>query len=266
MKILALETGGIASTNAAVLVALELRGEEATVAAWNLVDEPRALGAKLMGFVDETLNEAGWKLDDLGGLVLGSGPGSWTSLRVGFATFKTLAQIAEIPLVAVPSFDALALAAARHWEEELAARRKRKKGAGALEGTKIMLAVAPCRPGELYGKLLAIGEGSVFPLQGERIAPAQELLDTAHVQALHDEIDGPLLVCGAAAIELTNLLLEREESHAFLPVEATEIAIEIALTGAAQIASGEVPELSEIEPLYLALSNAERVLAAKNGI
>jgi tRNA threonylcarbamoyl adenosine modification protein YeaZ len=166
MKILALETGGTASTNGAVVVALELGGDEASVVAVGALDEPRALGAKLIGLVDETLEAAGWKLADLNGLCLGSGPGSWTSLRVGFATWKTLAQIAEIPLVAVPSFDALAVGAQRSWA--FTTRGKVRKGRD--EGP-ILVALSPCRPGEFYGKIFRVSSEYVAPAQAERIAP-----------------------------------------------------------------------------------------------
>ena len=48
----------------------------------------------------------------LGGLVVGTGPGAFTGLRVGIATVKGLAYALDLPVVGVPTGEAL-LAAAR---------------------------------------------------------------------------------------------------------------------------------------------------------
>ena len=257
MKILALETGGTASPQQAVLAALELSDADARVAALLALEEPRALGAQLIGAIDQTLQEAEWTLEDLDGLAIGSGPGSWTSLRVGFATFKTLAQTRELPLVSVPSLDALASAIHRAQPAPKRARKKR-----AADEPRILLALSPCRPGMLYGKLFQTSAEYLAPVQAEWIADAQTHLNSAFCQALASELDAPLLICGAAGMQAAELLEARGESdlYDFIEAPAATVAIEIAINGAFQIADGEVPELSELEPLYLAPSNAERNL------
>ena len=264
MKILALETGGTASPREAVLAAIELSNVDAQVAALVALDEPRALGANLIGAIDETLSQAGWNgLDDLDGLAIGSGPGSWTSLRVGFATFKTLAQTRELPLAAVPSFDALvsAIHRARPAQSSGGAGKRRKKRDVAAS-QQIVLALSPCRPGALYGKLFLMTDEYLAPLQAEWIASAQMHLDSAFCQALASEVDGPLLICGAAGMQAVELLEARGETDLYEWVEApaATVAIEIGISGAYQIADDETPDLSELEPLYLAPSAAERNL------
>ena len=264
MKILALETGGTASPREAVLAAIELSNTDAQVAALVSLDEPRALGAQLIGAIDETLNEAGWNgLDDLDGLAIGRGPGSWTSLRVGFATFKTLAQTRNLPLAAVPSFDALASAIHRSRPAQAAPKSgKRRKKREAESSQQIVLALSPCRPGALYGKLFLMTDEFLAPLQAEWIASAQMHLDTAFCQALASEIDGRLLICGAAGLEAVELLEARGETdlYEFVEAPAATVAIEIGISGAYQIADGETPEPGDLEPLYLAPSAAERNL------
>ena len=257
MKILALETGGTASPSEAVLAALELSSSDAQVAALVSIEEPRALGAQLIGAVDQALEDAGWNLQDLDGLAIGRGPGSWTSLRVGFATFKTLAQTRDLPLAGVPSLDALVSAVHRAKPAP-----KRRKKQFSESGQQIVLALAPCRPGALYGKLFAMTEEYLAPVQAEWIASAQMHLDSAFCQALASEIDAPILICGAAGLQAIELLEARGESDLYQSIEASAatVAIEIAISGAYQIADGEAPDLGELEPLYLAPSNAERNL------
>lgn len=69
-------------------------------------------GAHLLEQVDEVLATAGRTLDHVTALAVGTGPGSFTGLRVGLATVKTVAYARDLPLVGVMSSDALRLAAA----------------------------------------------------------------------------------------------------------------------------------------------------------
>jgi tRNA threonylcarbamoyl adenosine modification protein YeaZ len=69
-------------------------------------------GAHVLEQIDEVLGQTGRSLDDLAALAVGTGPGSFTGLRVGLATLKTMAYARRLPLVGVMSSDALRLAAA----------------------------------------------------------------------------------------------------------------------------------------------------------
>lgn len=63
---------------------------------------------KLHTFVEWALEGAGLKLKDLDAISLGSGPGSYTGLRIGAATAKGFCYALDIPLVAVNSLATLA--------------------------------------------------------------------------------------------------------------------------------------------------------------
>ena len=63
---------------------------------------------RLMPTVDRLLQDCGWKLAHLEGLAVAIGPGSFTGLRIGVSAVKGLALALGIPLVAVPTLDALA--------------------------------------------------------------------------------------------------------------------------------------------------------------
>lgn len=68
-------------------------------------------GSHLLEQIDEVLAEAGVGIDDISALGVGTGPGSFTGLRVGLATMKTLAYARDLPLVGIRSSDALRHAA-----------------------------------------------------------------------------------------------------------------------------------------------------------
>ena len=60
----------------------------------------------LIPTIGGVLLEAGAELSELAGLVVGSGPGSFTGVRVAAATAKGLAHALEVPLWAVSSLEA----------------------------------------------------------------------------------------------------------------------------------------------------------------
>ncbi len=68
-------------------------------------------GEELLAVLDELLRHAGTALGDLAAVVVGTGPGAFTGLRVGLATAKGLAYGLRIPVIGVRSTAALALAA-----------------------------------------------------------------------------------------------------------------------------------------------------------
>jgi tRNA threonylcarbamoyladenosine biosynthesis protein TsaB len=57
--------------------------------------------------INELFRKCNISFDQLKGLAVASGPGSFTSLRIGFAIIKGLAITLHIPAVAIPSLDVL---------------------------------------------------------------------------------------------------------------------------------------------------------------
>lgn len=68
----------------------------------------------LMPAIAETLNDAGMTMHDVRAITCGSGPGSFTSLRIAAALAKGLAQASAIPLFAIPSMLLAALELRAH--------------------------------------------------------------------------------------------------------------------------------------------------------
>ncbi len=64
--------------------------------------------SKLTDLVDAVLFQGAITISDLAAIAVSIGPGSFTGLRIGLSMAKGLALGANIPLVAVPTFDALA--------------------------------------------------------------------------------------------------------------------------------------------------------------
>jgi len=69
----------------------------------------RAHAEKLILAIEKVLNEVKMKPKDLDGITVSIGPGSFTGLRIGLAAVKGLAFAANVPVVSVPTLDALVL-------------------------------------------------------------------------------------------------------------------------------------------------------------
>ncbi len=110
MLILALET----STNTASLGLWQtLEREKLPAAEGNLIGELTLNltgnhSASLMPTLDHLLKATNLHIKQVEGIALALGPGSFTGLRVGVATVKGLAYALRVPVVGVPTLDALA--------------------------------------------------------------------------------------------------------------------------------------------------------------
>lgn len=64
---------------------------------------------KILELIDLLLKEAGLELNQLSSIAVSMGPGSFTGLRIGLTTAKGLGFGSNLPIVPVPTFNALAL-------------------------------------------------------------------------------------------------------------------------------------------------------------
>jgi tRNA threonylcarbamoyladenosine biosynthesis protein TsaB len=63
---------------------------------------------RLLSSTEFLLSMSGWRLSDLGLVVAGIGPGSFTGIRIGIATALGLAQTCGLPFAGISGLDALA--------------------------------------------------------------------------------------------------------------------------------------------------------------
>jgi tRNA threonylcarbamoyladenosine biosynthesis protein TsaB len=97
-----------------LLLAFDTATDVATSA---LVDGEEVLGergsraATLLEDVDALLRQAGARPGDLDALAVGTGPGSFTSTRIGLAYARGLALALDLPVAGVSTLDALAAGA-----------------------------------------------------------------------------------------------------------------------------------------------------------
>jgi tRNA threonylcarbamoyladenosine biosynthesis protein TsaB len=62
----------------------------------------------IMPSLDDLLTKAGLMPQELGGLTVALGPGSFTGIRIGLSIIKALSESLDIPVVGVPTLEAMA--------------------------------------------------------------------------------------------------------------------------------------------------------------
>lgn len=87
-------------------VSLAENGE--TIALREIATEGYSHAEKLHVFIEEVLAEAKISYKQLSAVAIGSGPGSYTGLRIGVSAAKGLCYALDIPLIAIESLEILA--------------------------------------------------------------------------------------------------------------------------------------------------------------
>lgn len=132
---------------------------------------PRKANTLLLETLVSALESAGERIEDVSGVIVGRGPGSFTGVRIGVATAKGLAHGLGVPLVGVGSLDAIAW---RSYDRE------------GLLGV-----VGDAMRGEVYPALFRRGGGDVRRLGADRVvAPSDVAAEWATA------IDEPVTLCG----------------------------------------------------------------------
>jgi len=100
MKILAVDTS-------ASVASVAIMEDEVLLGEYS-INNKKTHSQKLLPMIDELLRSLELKIGDIDYFAASSGPGSFTGLRIGITTIKTLAYSVNKQVIAVPTLDALA--------------------------------------------------------------------------------------------------------------------------------------------------------------
>lgn len=82
-----------------------------------IINSKNVHAEKLLETIDLVLRTADLKPGDLSAISVSNGPGSFTGLRIGMSAAKGMAFGSSIPIIPVPTFDALALQVSKYLPE-----------------------------------------------------------------------------------------------------------------------------------------------------
>lgn len=84
--------------------------ENQNIIAERFVNNQRTHSVNLLPMIKAVFQDAGVSPQSLEGIAVSNGPGSFTGLRIGMSTAKTLAQVWDLPIVGISTLDSLAYA------------------------------------------------------------------------------------------------------------------------------------------------------------
>lgn len=202
-----------------------------------VIDGRRLHSERLLPTVDWLLGEAGLTLRDIELLAVSTGPGSFTGLRIGAATWKGLALANELPLVAVPTLDA-------------------------------MTRLCPCAPASCLAVILDARMKEVFAAVyrfegGRRVKVIAD--QACSIETLLDQIgqldgfDAAGLTCMGDGVDLYRSAIAERFPRAALaaPAQGAPRASAVALEALALQAAGACTDAALVSPVYLRKSQAE---------
>jgi tRNA threonylcarbamoyladenosine biosynthesis protein TsaB len=158
-----------------------------------VVGERASRAVRILEDVDSLLAEAALEREAIEGIVVGTGPGSYTGLRMGLVTARALAVALGAPVAGVSTLDALA-AGAPGAHPVIDARRSEvfalQEGSPAVMSAENL----PVKPGDVYVGDGAIHYRELLEARGARVPPDDDTVHTPwarHHAALADGFDSP---------------------------------------------------------------------------
>jgi tRNA threonylcarbamoyladenosine biosynthesis protein TsaB len=182
--------------------------------------------------LEHLLEWSGLDLYAVGGIAVGLGPGLFTGLRVGVEAGKALAQVLGVPIVGIPSLDALAFRV-RHTP-------------------RLIVSVIDARRGEVFFAFYRAVPAGVMREGEYRVAPPGHL--AAELEAMGEEV----LVVGNGAILYRRELEEVGGGVEFAAsAQAYPQAAALVELAVPRFIREDADRLFDLVPLYLRKSDAE---------
>lgn len=199
------------------------------VISFGLIDEEKVLveatlaenrAEKIMFFIQE----AGIKPDEIEAVAVASGPGSYSGLRGGLATAKSLAQTLNIPLVGVSTLEAIAFNLIN------------------IEGT--MAVILDARADEYNFALFGASGGKLKRLMDDLVVKLDVLRDRI------SRISGDIWVVGNLEGIRRHEKAEKGNFHFAEEIHSHPYGINVAKLGLLKLKAGEIDDPLKLIPHY----------------
>ena len=184
----------------------------------------------LLPSIEKVLKDADLELEDLNGIALSIGPGSFTGLRIGLATAKGLCFASGKPLLSVPTLDGLVYF--------------------NLNSPYPLVPVLDAKKNEIYSSVYDTKSGAVKRISDYWVLSAEKL-----VAKIPEEVI--FLGLGLEVFQDKLKELCGEKAHFLAGERNLPSGSSIAFLGLEKFRRSEFEDLEKAEPLYLRSSDAE---------
>lgn len=194
----------------------------------------------LMPHVKQAMDMAKLTRADLQAVAVSIGPGSFTGLRIGLATAKSLAYALKAPLYGISTLAALAC----HYP---------------VPGIYIA-PMLDAQKGNVYISLYTWENGALNEVYAPCVKSAEEAFCAGRT------LDRPVVFVGEGAVKYQAMMREHPKNfilpkpHLVMPRAAN-----VAMLGLKRLQSGEADDVMTLEPLYIRRSEAEVLWEKRNG-
>lgn len=250
-------------TSTAALAAALVRNGETLGAMQSLAERNHSV--LTVAQIKALMQECGIAPEELDGLAVGRGPGSYTGLRIAVTIGKTLSWIWNKPLVGVSSLEALAYGACQAVSPQLPLP-------SSTGGADWFIPIMDARRGQVYTAAFCRREdGQWSRLSADGIRLMKEWVDQLadlRVSASGDAPDriwivGDLTLHEAEGERLRGICAEAQPSSDVRLYPHTMEGAAVAALGAIRLANGERDDAHAFVPNYTQVTEAEAKLLAK---
>ena len=190
----------------------------------------------LLPHIEQVLKMAGTEKEELDGIVISQGPGSFTGLRIGLATAKAMSYALKLPLVGVSTLEALAY----HY---------------VVPGVHIAT-LLDAQKGNAYWQCFRWErQGAGLQLladEGIRVARIMDIIEEC--SAMNGQV---VLLGDVVAKKIVGKLTLPENVLSAPPHLLMPRAACVARLGLKKLAAGEIANVMDMEPVYIRRSEAE---------
>lgn len=237
MKILAIESSSITASVAIVM--------DDVLTAEYTINHKKTHSQTLLPMIDEICKITETDMNSLDLIAVSNGPGSFTGLRIGCATGKGFGLALNIPMVSVPTLDAMAY---------------------NLYGyDKIICPIMDAKRAHVYTGIYTWSntvDNKVDILLEQCILPIQEIIDKLN------DLDKEVMLIGDGILVNKSIIENNlKVKYSFAPANmCSQRAASVAILGKVLYEEGKSMNAREYLPEYLRPSQAERELNKKHNI
>ncbi|MBS4960395.1 MAG: tRNA (adenosine(37)-N6)-threonylcarbamoyltransferase complex dimerization subunit type 1 TsaB [Clostridiales bacterium] len=230
MKILAIEASGLVASVALI--------ENDKLVAEYTINNKLTHSQTIMPMIEEICNLTELELSTIDYIACSSGPGSFTGLRIGAATAKGLALGLNIPVIPVPTLDALAY--------------------NIFDTQCLICPIMDARRQQVYTAIYEWKEDDLCCISDPAALPIDEIIQKA-------ESFGRKIVFLGDGVPVYRKRLLEQENFVLAPANCNmQKASSVAALGQVIAKKGNWVKGDAFAPIYLRKSQAERELEEKN--